>query len=84
MFLAALLPDENGKYFKEEFLCKKTPEFFMHLCIMENLGCDRFVWPPEPLTQWINITDILKRLEEPEYCLTDSGVPLFVEFASIY
>lgn len=80
---AALLPDASGKYFKEDFLCKKTPEFFMHMAVMENLGGDRFVWPPEPEMEWINITDIVKRLEQPEYCLTESGIPLFIEFASL-
>jgi hypothetical protein len=80
---AALIPDENGNYFKENFLCKKTPEFFMHLCIMENLGCDRFVWPAEPKLQWVTLTDILKKLEMPVYSFTDSGVPLFLEFPSV-
>jgi len=79
---AALLPDAEGKYFKENFLCKE-PEFHLHLALMENLGCDRFIWPPEPITEWINMSDIIRRLEEPNYCLTDHGIPLFVEFDSI-
>ena len=49
--------------------------------MMESLGGDRFIWPDEPIMAWIDFGDFVKRLAKPVICCTDSGVPLFFEFA---
>ena len=63
---------KDGKYFRENFLCKE-PEFHLHMAMMENLGCDRFIWPEDPATIWVNMADIIRRLEEPVFSTTESG-----------
>jgi len=50
---------------------------------MEDLGADRFVWPEEPKKLWVKMENIERRLEPPEFVVTDSGIPLFAEFPSI-
>ncbi|CBY32727.1 unnamed protein product [Oikopleura dioica] len=79
---AALIPDKKGIYYKENFLASQ-PEFYMHMVLMEDLGADRFVWPEEPKKLWVKMENIERRLEPPEFVVTDSGIPLFAEFPSI-
>ncbi|CBY11140.1 unnamed protein product [Oikopleura dioica] len=55
----------------------------MHMVLMEDLGGDRFVWPEEPKKLWVKMENIERRLEPPEFVVTDSGIPLFAEFPSI-
>ena len=46
----------------------------------KNNASKRFVWPDEPIMEWIDFGDFVKKLAKPEIYCTEAGVPLFFEF----